>query len=190
MPNILSRRPFQSLTVYSRLPVRSPLPFLFIDLRVASPATPVFSQSPALPGCRGQRKPQFNRVTRHHSQVTCFHGTAASLPSVCSKSHPRFLCFQQLTDSFCKYRGWGLRFPQAPWQKFSLSGAKMIDQLTHADRVFVCCHSLIRRNERRLVHPEDRAGTVHPARNRRATRHFSSALAGGRPSLGGCSRFR
>jgi hypothetical protein len=37
--------------------------------------------------------------------LVCFQELAASLPSLCSVSTPRFLCFQQLTGSFCKYRG-------------------------------------------------------------------------------------
>ena len=49
----------------------------------------------------------FSLVTSHQSQVTCFHGPAASLPSLCSDLTCRFLCFQQLTDTFCRLGGWG-----------------------------------------------------------------------------------
>ena len=47
---------------------------------------------------------------RHASPQTCqlfpFLRVAASCPSLCSKIYPRFLCFQQLTDTFLQTGGW------------------------------------------------------------------------------------
>jgi hypothetical protein len=37
---------------------------------------------------------RFSRGTSHQSQLTCFLPLAPSYPSLCSKIHPRFLCFQ------------------------------------------------------------------------------------------------
>lgn len=44
---------------------------------------------------------------RFDMQRFCFQWPAASLPSLCSVFDPRFLCFQQLRDTFLQIRGVG-----------------------------------------------------------------------------------
>jgi hypothetical protein len=82
------------------------LPFPFIDLRIAHPATPVFSQPSALPGCSSGPLSQRSDLRPSDLQLFSPQGAAASYPSLSSESHPRFLYFQQLADSFAKPRGW------------------------------------------------------------------------------------
>lgn len=126
----------RNLPTFGRSDLSTSRPFLFITLRLAHPQPLCFHNHLRCRGVRGKGSFEFNRVTGHHPQVTCFHGTAASLPSLCSKSHPRFLCFQQLTDSFCKYRGCPHVFHRANGPLSSLGGVKRIDPRRQADRGF------------------------------------------------------
>ena len=82
-------------------------PLIFSELQITFFANSLFSHRSKTPGGPGSSLPA-RLLVDHQSQVTSFQEAAASCPSLCSVFAPRFLYFQQLTDTFLQTPGVGV----------------------------------------------------------------------------------